>query len=64
MLRKFLLACVLQAAIISAAHAGGPFGSIRIGNWMGGAFSDDNTGAFSHCGATTSYANGVILSSA
>jgi S1-C subfamily serine protease len=61
MLRKFLLACVLQAAIISAAHAGGPFGSIRIGNWMGGAFSDDNTGAFSHCGATTSYANGVIL---
>jgi S1-C subfamily serine protease len=61
MSRKFLVACAFQAAVMSAAHAGGPFGSIRIGNWMGGAFSDDSTGAFSHCGATTSYANGVIL---
>ena len=61
MLRKFLVACVLQVAITAVAHAAGPFGSIRIGTWMGGAFSDDSTGVFSHCGATSSYTNGVIL---
>jgi S1-C subfamily serine protease len=60
MLRKFLFACVVQATLVAAAHAGGPFGSIRIGAWIGGAFTDD-AGAFSHCGATSSYANGVIL---
>jgi S1-C subfamily serine protease len=43
------------------AHAAGPFGSVNVGNWIGGAFSNDQTGAFSHCAATTSYANGVIL---
>ena len=62
MVRKFLVACaVAQAMMVVAAHAAGPFGSIRIGTWMGGAFSDDKTGAFSHCGATSSYQNGVIL---
>ena len=61
MLRKFLLACVVQATLVAVAHAGGPFGSIRIGTWIGGAFTDDKTGTFSHCGATSSYANGVIL---
>jgi S1-C subfamily serine protease len=61
MLRKFLVACVLQAAITGVTHAGGPFGSIRVGTSTGGAFSDDKTGTFSHCGATTSYQNGVIL---
>ncbi len=43
------------------AHATGPFGSVNVGNWIGGAFSNDETGAFSHCAATTPYANGVIL---
>ncbi|WP_024509646.1 trypsin-like peptidase domain-containing protein [Bradyrhizobium sp. ARR65] len=61
MLRKLLLACSLQIAIASSAIAAGPFGSIHVGNWIGGAFSDDSTGAFSHCAATTSYASGVSL---
>jgi S1-C subfamily serine protease len=43
------------------ANAAGPFGSVNVGTWIGGAFSNDETGAFSHCAATTSYANGVIL---
>ncbi|WP_407177593.1 S1C family serine protease [Bradyrhizobium sp. STM 3562] len=59
--RKLLLACSLQVAIASSAIAAGPFGSIHVGNWIGGAFSDDSTGAFSHCAATTSYASGVSL---
>jgi len=55
------LACVVQVALMSIAHAAGPYGSIRVGNWTGGAFTDDNTGTFTHCGATTGYGNGVIL---
>ena len=61
MLKKFLIACAIQAAITATAHAAGPFGSIHVGNWVGGAFSDDNTGGFSHCAATTNYASGVSL---
>jgi S1-C subfamily serine protease len=45
----------------SAAIAAGPFGSIHVGAWNGGAFTDDNTGAFSHCAAQTGYASGVTL---
>jgi S1-C subfamily serine protease len=55
------LAFFVQIAIGSIANAAGPYGNIHVGNWKGGAFTDDNTGAFSHCGATTSYGNGVIL---
>ena len=61
-MRKILfLAFLVQIATASIAYAKGPYGNIHIGNWKGGAFTDDNTGAFSHCGATTSYGNGVIL---
>ncbi len=61
MFKRCLAACVVVTAIATSAHAAGPFGSIHVGNWIGGAFSDDNTGVFSHCGATSPYANGVIL---
>jgi S1-C subfamily serine protease len=61
-MRKLLfLACLVQITIGSIAQAAGPYGNIHIGNWTGGAFTDDTTGAFSHCGATTGYGNGVIL---
>jgi len=43
-MRKLLfLACVVQIAITTIAHAAGPYGSIHIGNWTGGAFTDDAT---------------------
>jgi S1-C subfamily serine protease len=61
MFKAFVAACLLQAAIISSALAAGPYGSIKVGGWIGGAFTDDKTGAFSHCAATTSYASGIIL---
>jgi S1-C subfamily serine protease len=57
----FILAFLVQIAIASIAHAAGPYGNIHIGQWKGGAFTDDKTGAFSHCGATSIYDNGVIL---
>jgi S1-C subfamily serine protease len=45
----------------SSAFAKGPFGSIKIGQWLGGAYTDDNTGAFTHCAAGASYLNGMQL---
>ena len=60
-LRSFIIASFLYMGIAGSANAAGPFGTVNIGNWIGGAFSNDQTGAFSHCAATTPYANGVIL---
>src|SRR3954462_4965326 len=60
-LKSFIVASLLQLSVGSVAQAAGPFGSVKIGNWVGGAFSNDETGAFSHCAATAPYANGVIL---
>src|ERR1700722_3904343 len=61
MLRSFAFACLVNLAVLSAACAAGPFGTIHVGAWNGGAFTDDNTGAFSHCGASTNYASGVTV---
>jgi S1-C subfamily serine protease len=61
MFRAFVAACLLQAVIISSPLAGGPFGSIKVGAWTGGAFTDDSTGALSHCSASTGYASGMGL---
>jgi len=61
MFRKFLVSCLIQAALVSMAIAAGPYGGIRVGAWVGGAFTDDNTGAFSHCAATSAYGSGVSL---
>jgi S1-C subfamily serine protease len=61
MFKRCLAACIVLASVTTGAHAAGPFGSIHVGNWIGGAFSDDASGAFSHCAATATYANGIIL---
>ena len=61
MFRKFILSCLIQAALIPMAIGAGPYGTIRVGAWMGGAYTDDNTGAFSHCATTSAYASGVSL---
>src|ERR1700748_886931 len=44
-----------------ASRAAGPFGTITVGNWKGGAFTDDKSGAFSHCAASASYQNGIVF---
>ncbi len=61
MRKALLVSCLLQAAVVSIANAAGPFGNISVGTWKGGAFSDDNTGAFSHCAASSAFGSGVIL---
>ncbi|WFU17271.1 trypsin-like peptidase domain-containing protein [Bradyrhizobium sp. CB3481] len=53
------LLCVILAG--SSADARGPYGSISIGNWQGGAYTNDQTGAFSHCAAGARYASGIYF---
>ncbi len=45
----------------TSSFAAGPFGTIHIGNWNGGAYTNDNNGNFTHCAAGTGYASGVSL---
>jgi hypothetical protein len=61
MFRRLIFSCLIQAALVTVAVGAGPYGTIRVGAWMGGAYTDDNTGAFSHCAATSAYASGVSL---
>lgn len=44
-----------------AADAAGPYGRVVVGNWSGGAFTNDQTGRFSHCAVSASYKNGVRM---
>ncbi|MBR1124511.1 trypsin-like peptidase domain-containing protein [Bradyrhizobium lablabi] len=60
MFKSIVASCLFQIAIVTVAYAAGPFGTIRVGNWIGGAYTDDN-GAFSHCAAGSDYASGVSL---
>lgn len=45
----------------SNAEARGPYGSVNVGNWKGGAYTNDQTGAFSHCSAGTQYLSGIYF---
>jgi hypothetical protein len=46
---------------IATAEARGPYGSINVGNWKGGAYTNDQTGAFSHCVAGAGYDSGIYF---
>lgn len=59
--KSSIVAVLFQLLALGLAHAAGPFGSIRVGTWTGGAFTHDESGQFSHCAASTSYANGMTL---
>ncbi len=59
--RVAFLAALVAFSLTSAANALGPYGSIHLGGWVGGAFTDDRNGAFSHCAASASYRNGTGL---
>jgi hypothetical protein len=41
--------------------AGGPYGSIVVGGWKGGAYTHDRTGKFTHCAAGASYRSGIYF---
>jgi S1-C subfamily serine protease len=54
---------IVVSAVIASTHAkaAGPFGSINVGNWKGGAYTDDQNGNFSHCAAGTQYQSGIYF---
>jgi len=45
----------------SSTSARGPYGSINLGNWHGGAYTDDNSGLFTHCAAGATYQSGIYF---
>ncbi|RZN30872.1 trypsin-like peptidase domain-containing protein [Bradyrhizobium sp. Leo121] len=62
---RFAISAVVAAACVvlsvTSSHARGPYGSIAIGNWQGGAYTDDNSGNFTHCAAGASYQSGIYF---
>jgi S1-C subfamily serine protease len=58
---KTIAAMLCLALGASTSQARGPYGSINIGNWHGGAYTDDKSGAFSHCAAAASYQSGILF---
>lgn len=56
-----ILLVLASFLLASAAFGAGPYGTIRVGAWKGGAYTDDKTNSFSHCAAATPYLSGVTL---
>lgn len=54
-----ILGCLLACPDYSEAR--GPYGSIKVGAWKGGAYTNDKTGAFSHCAAGAPYVSGIYF---
>lgn len=56
------LSIVLAGALLAfPALAAGPFAKFAVGNWAGGAFTNNATGQFSHCAVSASYKSGVTM---
>lgn len=61
MSRCVAIVAAVLGVLAGSAEARGPYGSISVGNWKGGAFTNDQTGEFTHCGATAAYQSGIIF---
>ncbi|HRE20852.1 MAG TPA: hypothetical protein PKW21_07445 [Rhabdaerophilum sp.] len=48
-------------ALGASAASSAEIAKLRIGNWQGGAFSNDQNGTFSHCAASARYKSGITL---
>ena len=59
---NLVVAMLLASAFaISTAEARGPYGSINVGNWKGGAYTNDQSGEFTHCAAGAGYDSGIYF---
>jgi len=56
-----VVAALCLMAAPSTVSARGPYGTINVGNWKGGAYTNDQTGAFSSCAAGTQYESGIYF---
>ena len=54
-----LLCTIFACFIAQLALAAGPINGFTVGNWQGGAYTNDQSGEFSHCAASTYYSSGV-----
>lgn len=59
--KRFFASLILVLSIVPRAYAGGPFGTIHVGSWAGGAYTSETTGAFSHCAAAEASGSGGTL---
>ncbi len=59
--RLIALSIVTLFVLTGFASAKGPYGSIHVGQWVGGAYTNDANGAFSHCSAVVAYQSGILL---
>ncbi len=55
------VAAVASVLWSATAGAGGPLRPFRHGLWSGGAYTDDRSGAFTHCSAGVAYDSGIDL---
>ena len=58
-MRAKIVALLLTLGLAFPAEAGGPYGSISVAGWSGGAYTNDNTGEFSNCIASANYQSGI-----
>ena len=58
---RFLASSVFAGILAAPSFAKGPYEPFSIGNWQGGAYTSDDTGAFSHCAAGAPYLSGINL---
>jgi hypothetical protein len=56
-----LKVAMFSLALMGTAQAAGPYGQVVVGNWSGGAYTNDATGQFSHCAVNAPYKNGTRL---
>jgi hypothetical protein len=58
-MRARIAAFLLVFGLAFPADARGPYGSISVAGWGGGAFTNDETGEFSNCIASANYKSGI-----
>jgi len=59
-IRGFCFGLLVSIIMVAGdAQARGPYGSVRVGNWTGGAYTNDKDGSFSHCAAVAPYQSGI-----
>lgn len=60
-IRLAAVAAIAGLALGASAASAAEIAKLRIGNWQGGAFSNDQNGTFSHCAASARYKSGITL---
>jgi len=63
MKRRAVVAAVLPGGLAAgwSAQVRGPCGSINVGNWRGGAYTNDRTGEFSRRATGSIYRSGIYV---